>query len=54
MKRMILALACAAALASAIPAQGATSGALEYRGIIDFSKSIADFPAWPNGVTSCP
>ncbi len=43
MKRMILALACAAALASAIPAQGANSGALEYRGTIDFSKSIADF-----------
>ncbi len=43
MKRMILALACAAALASAIPAQGVTSGALEYKGTIDFSKSIADF-----------
>jgi hypothetical protein len=43
MKCMILALACAVALASAIPAQGLTSGALEYRGTIDFSKSIADF-----------
>jgi hypothetical protein len=40
---MILALACAAALASAVLAQGATSGALEFRGTIDFSQSIADF-----------
>lgn len=43
MKRVILALACAVALASAIPAQGLVSGALEYRGTMDFSKSIADF-----------
>lgn len=43
MKRMILALACAVALASALPAQGLTAGALEYRGTIDFSRSIADF-----------
>jgi hypothetical protein len=43
MKRMILALACAAALASAVPAQSTSSGASEYRGTIDFSKSIAEF-----------
>ena len=43
MKRVILALTCAMAFASAIPAQGLTSGALEYRGTIDFSRSIADF-----------
>lgn len=45
MKRMILALACAVVLASAISAQGVTSGTLEYRGIIDFGSSIADFAA---------
>jgi hypothetical protein len=43
MKRMILVLACVGALVSAIPAQGLTSGAPEYRGTIDFSRSIADF-----------
>jgi hypothetical protein len=43
MKRVILALACAVALASSIPAQGMTSGAMEYRGTMDFSRSIADF-----------
>ena len=43
MKRLILTLACAAALASIVPAQGLNSGAAEYRGIIDFTKTIADF-----------
>lgn len=43
MKRTILVLACAIALVAAIPAQSQTFGAPEYRGTIEFGRSIAEF-----------